>query len=79
LPDIVVRSHNHRWADSWDNFETRAICMPCWQLSTEYIMRLGKYNGLADIGGIVVLCDRGEYEVHKFKHQPRKGNVWTKA
>jgi len=28
---------------------------------------------------VVVLCDNGEYEVHKFKHEPKKGNVWIKA
>ena len=79
LPHIVIRSHNHRWADSWDNFETRAICLPCWSMATEYIYRLGKYNGQADIGGVVVLCDAGEYEVHKFKLEPMKGRVWVKA
>jgi len=79
LPHIVVRSHNHRWADSWDNFDTRAVCIPCWSLPTEYIMRMGKYNGTADVGGVVVLCDSGKYEIHKYKLEPMKGRVWMQA
>ena len=79
IPHLVIRAHNHRWADSYDNYPTRAICLPCWMLATEYIFRLGKYNGRADVGGVVVLCDNGEYEVHKFKWEPKKGNVWIKA
>ena len=77
LPHLVFRSHNHRWADSWDNYDTRAICLPCWSMATEYVYRLGKYNGRADVGGAVVLIDGGKYEVHKYKLEPRKGNVWA--
>jgi hypothetical protein len=78
LPDLVFRAHNHRWADSYDNHETRAICLPCWSMATEYVYRIGKYNASADVGGVVVLIEDGEYEVHKFRLEPRKGNVWAR-
>lgn len=79
IPHLVIRSHNHRWADSFDNYETRAVCTACWCAGTEYVMRLGKYDGEADIGGVVVLCDGGKFEVEKFRHKPRKVNVWARA
>jgi len=79
IPHLLIRGHNHRWSDSYDNYSTRAIYLPCWSGGTEYLHRLGKYNGVANVGGIVVLCDRGEYQVHKFKLEPRKGNVWATA
>lgn len=76
IPDLVFRSHNHRWSDSFDNHKTRAICMPCWSLLTEHGYRIGAENSKADIGGTVTLCDGGKYEVHKFKLEPMKGRVW---
>jgi hypothetical protein len=79
LPDLVFRAHNHRWADSYDNYETRAICLPCWSMAPEYIFRIGKYNTKADVGAVVVLIENGNYEVHKYKLKPQKDNVWVKA
>lgn len=77
-PHITLRSHNHRWNDSGDNFKTRAICLPCWCMPTEYVYRIGKENQLADIGGVVVLCEDGEYEVKKYKYIPPEGRrVWA--
>ena len=77
IPNLVIRSHNHRWADSGDNFDTRAVLIPCWAAANEYLFRLGKYNGRGDVGGVVVLCDNGEFEVRKFKREPKRGNVWA--
>ena len=79
IPHLVLRAHNHRWADSYDNFDTRAICLPCWSMATEYVYRIGKYNAKADVGGAVALIDGDKLEVHKFRHEPRKGNVWVRA
>jgi hypothetical protein len=76
IPHLIIRGHNHRWADSFDNYTTRAAYLPCWSGGTEYLHRLGKYNGTADVGGIVILCENGQYEVEKFRHKPRKVNVW---
>lgn len=76
LPHLMFRSHNHRWSDSFDNYPIRAICLPCWSLLTEYGYRIGAENGVADIGGAVVLCDGDKYEVHKFRHEPMKGRIW---
>jgi hypothetical protein len=78
-PDITIRSHNHRWNDSADNFKTRAICLPCWSMMTEYGYRIGKENSIADVGGAVVFCEDGEYTVKKYKYiPPESRRVWRK-
>lgn len=61
-PHLVIRSHNHRTADSYNNHSTRAIFTPCWSLSTEYGFRNGHENDLPHIGGMLITCDSGKYE-----------------
>lgn len=53
LPDYLYRSHNHRYADSGDNFECKAIFLPCWSLITEYGYRTAHELSLAHIGGTI--------------------------
>lgn len=77
-PHVVLRSHVHRTADSFDNYATRAVFVPSWQLATAYIHRIGHGNRLADIGAVAILCDGGHYEIHKRFYKPDKGkNVWA--
>ena len=76
-PALMFRSHNHRWSDSYDNYETRAICLPCWSLMTEYAYRIGAENSSSAIGGMIVLCDGNQYTEHKFRHTAKVGRVWA--
>lgn len=55
-PDVVIRSHNHRRADSGLNWPTFAMYTPSWQLPNEYVFRIGGENDSADIGGDIFLC-----------------------
>lgn len=55
-PGVVIRSHNHRRADSGHNWPTFAMFTPSWQMPNEYIYRIGSENDSADIGGDVFLC-----------------------
>jgi len=67
LPDLIFRSHNHRWSDSYDNYPCRAICLPAWQLKTEYVHRIDS-TAVPHIGGVFVVIRPGEgYEIRKFK------------
>lgn len=73
-PSLVVRSHMHQWADSGDNYATRAIQLAGWQLATGYVHRI-QPGALADIGGLIVVCyPDGTYEATKkrFKPSPAK-------
>ena len=77
-PHVTLRSHNHRCNDSFDNFKTRAICLPCWSLMTEFGYRIGRENSIADIGGAVTFCEDGEYKVEKYPYSPRENKrVWA--
>lgn len=60
-PHLIIRSHNHRTADSYHNYETRAIFTPAWCLPTDYNFRAGHENDLADYGGMIITCQDGTY------------------
>jgi hypothetical protein len=79
IPHLVVRSHVHRHADSYDNFPTRAVVLPAWQSMTAYGARLNP-NRLSDVGMIVFLIDDGKIVAEKKMitklHQIGR-SVWT--
>ena len=49
-PDVVVRAHNHRYADSGQTFDTRAFCAPAWQMKTNYLHRVSWGRDKASTG-----------------------------
>ena len=53
-PNYVIRAHVHRHADSYENYITRAIILPCWQYRTAFVHRMGSMS-LPSIGS--VLCE----------------------
>lgn len=57
LPDVVIRSHNHRRADSGMNWPVFAMFTPSWQLPNEYIYRNSNENNFIDIGADIFLCN----------------------
>ena len=61
-PHLVIRSHNHKTADSYNNYSSRAIFTPAFCLPTEYAYRAGHENDLADIGGMLITCENGVYD-----------------
>lgn len=78
-PHIVSRSHNHRSADSADNFETRAIYTGAWTAMPEYGYRAGKELNIAHIGGVIYICDKGKVEVKKLLYEPKENRrIWAK-
>lgn len=58
LPDLVVRGHNHKPSDSYDNHCLRAVILPSWQLTNAFGYRLG--GGWLPIGGMLALVENGE-------------------
>jgi hypothetical protein len=77
-PDIVVRAHNHRFADSGRTYPTRAVFLPCWQWHTAHLHRLGKANARPHIGAVVFLCDKGEYTFHELLYRPTRSTPWVR-
>jgi len=75
-PDLVIRNHVHRFADSHDAFPTRAVILGSWQLATEYTHKISPDN-LAEIGGGIFSFSAGHFEYKKVEYKP-KGRVWQK-
>lgn len=77
-PALLIRSHNHRYADSGGNYEVDAYCMPAWTVLTEYGYRIGAENSLADIGMLVFLCEDGQYQMHRYRAEiPGERRLWA--
>jgi len=70
LPHLVLASHQHRWADSGDNYQeygVRAIFLAGWQLPTGYINQI-KRNARGQIGGLIAVIEDGQMvSAHKFR------------
>ena len=77
-PHLAIRSHMHQWVDTHDQHPTRVIQLPAWQLATAFIHRIAP-GKLADIGGLIVVIDGGEYEIHKVKFTPDPTPLWRPA
>jgi hypothetical protein len=77
-PAIISRSHNHRFADSYDNFETRAIFTGAWTVMPEYGYRSGKELSVSHIGGMIYIIDNGKVEAKKIQYHPKESRrVWA--
>lgn len=78
-PHLVIRSHVHKHADSYDNYPTRAVVLPAWQSMTSYSYRRNP-NELSDIGMVAFLVDGGkivgEKKIVTKLHQIGR-SVWT--
>lgn len=77
VPHVILRSHNHRYATSADNFKASAYFTPAWTLRTEYIHQ-GKEYGIAQIGAMAFECDGGRYVPRKFDYPIRESRrLWA--
>lgn len=78
-PDLALRSHRHTFEDSGRfTRRTYACLLPPWQLPTEFAMRIGA--GLPDkieVGGMLFLCSRGNYEPELVTYRAPKGRPET--
>lgn len=77
-PDVTIRSHNHRYADSGGNFDTFAVMTPGFQWKNSYIHRIGQSNSKPQIGMLLFVCQDGEYTMEKLHREPRRPRPWTK-
>ena len=75
-PDVAVRSHNHRYADSGRDHRgvTRVISTPAWEFATEWIHKIAA-ESLADLGVVVLVCQGSEVEVRPILFSPERSTV----
>lgn len=74
-PDLCLRAHYHRFNDSHDACQVRVVTNGAWQFKTEHVHKIAA-DSLADIGGLIVTIDGGEYEVKKVHFPYARGPVW---
>ena len=74
-PHIAVRSHMHQFADTFTSCPTRLIQTPAWQLHTEYTWKVVP-ESLADIGGVLITIDAGQYEIEPILFTPEPTKAW---
>ena len=67
-PDLAVFGHVHKPVDSGDNFSTRVIVQPSWQLSNAFGHRLG--GDWLQLGASYFIIRDGNYEVRKCYTRP---------
>lgn len=77
-PKLAIRSHFHRYADSYDAQPVRVIQTPAFQLATAYVHRRVP-ESLADIGGIIITLRPGSFDVRPVLYKPRRSTVWIAA
>lgn len=63
-PDLALRGHNHKVADSFDAVKPRVVATGAWQLGTGHAHKV-QPDSLADIQGVIVVIRDGEYTVEK--------------
>ncbi len=74
-PHLCLRAHYHRFNDSHDACPVRVVTGGAFQLKTEYVHKVAA-DSMADIGGLIVTLDAGEYEVKKVHFPYARGPVW---
>lgn len=75
-PRLAIRSHAHQEADTFDEMPVRVIQTRGWQLSTAFVHKIAA-GSTPEIGGLIVTCEAGEYEVEKIKFSWRRQDPWT--
>jgi hypothetical protein len=74
-PDYVIRAHVHRYADSFENYHTRAISLPAWQLHTPFTARFAGWK-LSTIGGIIFIIENGEVQTIVKQYPMQRRENW---
>lgn len=77
MPHVAVRAHNHYRADSGDNYAIRVIYCPSWQAMTYYARR-AVHQKVNTIGGLIFICEAGEYDVKKVYLPLKRDERWKK-
>lgn len=75
-PHLAIRSHQHRYADTGNAHPVRVIQTQAWQLATAFIHRINP-GAIADVGGIIVICRDGGFEVEALTYHPASPATWS--
>ena len=71
--DLALFFHNHRRYDTYNNYPIRVILSPGWQLRGEFPYQ---WTPPPCVGGTLVVCDKGRYEVSERDYSLERGKIW---
>lgn len=74
-PHLCVRAHHHRFADSSNAAPTRVLTSGAFQFKTGFGYKIA-LDTLTDIGGYIIVIERGEYEVIPVQFTPEPQTIW---
>lgn len=77
LPHFIVRSHNHRYADSGGNYPVMAVMTPALCSITEFGYRQGHELQPASVGAVMIKIDNGRGTLEKMVYTRNQRNVWS--
>jgi hypothetical protein len=79
IPNYAIRSHRHIYADTGDNYRTRLIQTPAFQLKTAHAHKVAP-ESIAHIGGIIItVFPDGTSDVRKKLYRHSLPKVWRAA
>jgi hypothetical protein len=76
-PDLALRGHNHKVADSFDAVKPRVVATGAWQLGTGHVHKV-QPDSIADIQGVLVSLQDGAYDVEKLQFMPEVP-IWIES
>ena len=74
-PHLAIRSHLHTFVDTENQYPTRVIQTPAWQLHTAYAHKVVP-EVLSDIGGVIIVIKDGAYTIESVLFKPAAARVW---
>lgn len=75
LPAVVIRADRHKYLTSGDNYPVEVTGLPSWQLQTSYGNKIDP-DGVLPIGGMIYICQNGEYIRKKRTFEPDVPAIW---
>lgn len=78
VPALTLRGHTHSYKDSHDLVRgCRAIAVWPWTALNEYANTIIKARPVTAIGGLLIQCQNGKYQVHKREYRIARELPWT--
>jgi len=78
-PQLSLYGHYHHWADSGEQHPVRCIYNRAWQVKTAFLHRLGMGVQPTSIGGLWVVCHKGQYRVKAQPYRLPRPKPWVMA
>jgi len=78
VPDLVFYGHVHYYGQSSPSKKPHVVYCPGWQLSTDFVHRIGRGYYSPRIGGLIVTVNGKDYTiVDDYLYRPQRKVIWN--